>query len=232
MSDICFIVGHGKSKSGGYDPGACANGAQEYRIAKEIAEYAQTYYNANFTEQADILNADAGLYLTDRIKKVNASDYDFIAEIHLNAGGGMGTETYYSHGSEDGKRYAAEITCAIRDALGVVGRGAKTRLNAGGRDYFAIIRETKPTAVLVETVFIDTASDLAKVNTPDGQAACGAAIAEAVARVRGAKRKVNAKPSGTLYRVQVGAFRKRENAEAMLRKIRDAGFADAFVKAE
>ncbi|MBQ4346657.1 MAG: SPOR domain-containing protein, partial [Oscillospiraceae bacterium] len=31
-----------------------------------------------------------------------------------------------------------------------------------------------------------------------------------------------------LYRVQVGAFRIRENAEAMVRKIKEAGF-EAFV---
>ncbi len=232
MYKVCFIVGHGKGKSGGYDPGAVSGSTHEFRIAKEIAEYAQTYYNANFEEQADIMNADAGLYLTDRIKKVNASGYDFVAEIHLNAGGGTGTECYYSHRSTEGRQYAEEICKEIHAALGVAERGAKTRRNARGSDYFAIIRETSCTAVLIETVFIDT-SDLETVSTTEGQAACGAAIAEAVAKVRGVKRKaITAKPAGTLYRVQVGAFSKRENAEAMLRKIRDAGFADAFIKEE
>ena len=93
---ICFIVGHGKGKSGCYDPGACANGAQEYRIAREIALAAQEYYNKNFVEHADIMNYEADLYLTERIKKVNASNYDFVAEIHLNAGGGTGTGMCYA----------------------------------------------------------------------------------------------------------------------------------------
>ena len=182
------------------------------------------------------MDADAGLYLADRIKRVNAAGYDFVAEIHLNAGGGTGTETYYHKGSEIGRKYADAICKEIAAALGVKQRsngvddgGDKVKLGSGGKDYFAIIRETKPTAVLIETVFIDTPADLAKVNTPDGQAACGAAIAEAVAKVRGSKRKtVSAgKPTGSLYRVQVGAFRERANAEAMLQKIKDAGFADA-----
>lgn len=34
---------------------------------------------------------------------------------------------------------------------------------------------------------------------------------------------------GVLYRVQVGAYRKRENAEAQLQKIKAAGFTDAFI---
>lgn len=167
--------------------------------------------------------------------------YDFVAEIHLNAGGGTGTETYYHKGSEIGRKYADAISKEIAAALGVKQRsngvddgGDKTKLGSGGKDYFAIIRETACKTVLVEAVFIDTASDLAKVSTPDGQAACGAAIAEAVAKVRGAKRKTVTvqKPTGSLYRVQVGAFSKRENAEAMLQKIKAAGFTDAFIKSE
>ena len=34
---ICFIVGHGKSKNGGYDSGAVCKDYHEFRIAKEIA---------------------------------------------------------------------------------------------------------------------------------------------------------------------------------------------------
>ncbi len=243
MNKICFIVGHGKGKSGVYDPGATANGYHEYRIAKEIAEYAQTYYNANFVEQADVMNQNADLYLTERIKKVNQMGYDFVAEIHLNAAltaGGTGTECYYHKGNEKGKAYADAICKEISAALGISQRsngvddgGDKIKLNSAGNDYFAIIRETPCTAVLVECVFISNASDLEKVSTPDGQAACGAAIAEAVAKVRGAKRKeisAGSSASGSIYRVQVGAFRERANAEAMLQKIKDAGFADAFIK--
>ncbi len=239
MNKICFMPGHGKSKSGGYDPGACANGAQEYKIAKEIAEYAQTYYNANFTEQADIMNENADLYLSDRIKKVNQMGYDFVAEIHLNAGGGTGTETYYHKGSEIGRKYADAICKEIAAALGIKQRsngvddgGDKVKLGSSGRDYFAIIRETKPTAVLIETVFIDTVSDLAKVSTPDGQAACGAAIAEAVARVRGAKRKTIVAPKPAkrvLHKIQGGAFADRKNAERRLAELHAAGWDDFFI---
>lgn len=34
------------------------------------------------------------------------------------------------------------------------------------------------------------------------------------------------------YRVQVGAYRERANAERMLAKVRLAGFEDAFIKSE
>ena len=35
-----------------------------------------------------------------------------------------------------------------------------------------------------------------------------------------------------LYRVQVGAYSVKANADAMLAKVKAAGFADAFIKAE
>ncbi len=209
---ICFIVGHGKSAKGGYDPGACAGGCEEFQIAKGIAKYAQEYFNKNYSETADLMNYNGDLYLTERIKKVNAANYDFIAEIHLNAGGGTGTECYYYHGSRKGQKYADKICDYIAADMGVKQRsntgvakdfdtdkdgGDKIKLGSSGKDYFGIIRDTKPCAVLIETVFIDTPSDLAKVKTAAGQKKCGEAIAKAVAEVRGLKKVAVAKPATT-----------------------------------
>ena len=43
------------------------------------------------------MNYNGDLYLQERINKLKTDYYDFIAEIHLNAGGGTGTEVYYCH---------------------------------------------------------------------------------------------------------------------------------------
>ena len=244
MNKICFIVGHGKSKNGGYDPGACSGSFEEFQIARKIAKYAQAYYNSTYVEQADCMNYDGDVYLSDRIKKANKAGYDFIAEVHLNAGGGTGTECYYSKGSAEGQKYADEISKQIAADLDIKQRsngkddgGDKTKLNSSGDDYFGIIRQTDATAVLIETVFIDTASDLAKVNTLDGQKKCGVAIAKAVAEVRGAKKKAIEKPPETasasvLYRVQVGAYSDTTNAKNQLEKVKKAGFEAIVVKVD
>ena len=200
MAKICFIVGHGKSKSGGYDPGATNGKFEEYKIVKEIAKHAQKHYNDNYSERADLMNYEGDLYLQDRINRVNADTYDFIAEIHMNAATdktASGTECYYYHGSERGQKYADTICDYISAALDVPQRkngtdadgGDKVKLNENGRDYFGIIRSTKPCAVLVETVFISNSVDLNKVKTAAGQKKCGIAIAEAVAKCRGLKKK-------------------------------------------
>lgn len=197
MAKICFIVGHGKGKSGGYDPGATNGDYHEFKIAREIARYAQEYYNKYYSEVADLMNYNGSLNLNDRIKKVNTDKYDFIAEIHLNSSKSKtatGTECYYHHGSKRGQLYADTICDNISAALGVTQRpngtdkdgGDKIKLNdSGTADYFGIIRSTKPCAVLVETVFISNTFDLARIKTTEGQIKCGEAIAKAVASCRG-----------------------------------------------
>lgn len=181
---ICIIVGHGTSSSGGYDSGAVSRDGKyhEFRIAREIAKYASEYLSC------DLMNYKGEMYLTDRIKAVNAANYDFIAEIHLNAGGGTGTETYYYHGSPTGKRAAEAICKEISQAFNIPNRGAKVKLGKNGKDYFGIIRDTKPTAILVETVFIDTAKDLEKVGNSEGQRLCGEAIARGLTEALGLQR--------------------------------------------
>lgn len=179
---IAFVVGHGKSENGGYDPGACCGELQEFQIAKEIAKHASEYFNAKYSERADLINYEGNLFLTERIKKVNDSDYSFIAEIHLNAGEGTGTETYHAKGSELGKKYASQISKEISSAFSCKNRGAKTKKGKNG-DYFGIIRETKAEAVLIETLFIDTPADASAISTAEGQEKCGKAIATAIAKV-------------------------------------------------
>lgn len=131
------------------------------------------------------MNYKGEMYLTDRIKAVNAANYDFIAEIHLNAGGGSGTETYYYHGSPTGKRAAQAVCTEISHAFDIPNRGAKIKLGKNGKDYFGIIRDTKPTAILIETVFIDTVKDLEKVTDAEGQRLCGEAIARGLIEALG-----------------------------------------------
>lgn len=219
MNKVCIIVGHGKSKSGGYDSGAVSGIYHEFKIAKEIAKECVDYLNANYDIKADLMNYDGDLYLTDRVKKVNKADYDFIAEIHLNAGGGKGTETYYYHGSPTGLKVATEISKGIANEFDVPNRGAKVWVDKNGKDHFAIIRETKPCAILVETLFIDNKDELAVLKTVDGQKRCGIEIAKGIAKAYGI-----APEEKKTYRVYVGDFNTTSSAEAMKNGLEKLGF--------
>ena len=189
---ICISIGHGKSKSGGYDSGAVSSGYHEYRLAREIGRYigqALSEYDC----AVDVINYDADKYLTERIADVNKGGYDLAVEIHLNAGGGTGSEVYYKHTNKEGQKLAAAISKSIANTFGIRDRGAKVKLS-GNVDYFGFVREVKCQSLLVETVFIDTKSDRDNVATAAGQKKCGQAIANAIASFYSLK-LVTVKPS-------------------------------------
>lgn len=193
MSKIAIVVGHGKSKTGSYDSGAVANGFHEFKLAKECAKYAQEYLNANYDCQADLFNYAGDTYLTDRVAKFKDNTYTLLAEIHLNSFSNdtaTGTEVYYSQASKGalGQKAAEKISAQIASDFDIRNRGAKTRLRSDGKDYFAIIRDTKPHAVLVETLFISS-NDVYLVDTATEQQKMGKSIAVGIANAMGLKAK-------------------------------------------
>jgi N-acetylmuramoyl-L-alanine amidase len=95
------------------------------------------------------------------------------------------------------------------------------------------IKHTKAPAALVEVSFHDNPEDAAWI-----KASCDAiaeAIAKGVCKYFGVAFKKPAQtdttPNGKLYKIQVGAFKSRDNAEALLTKLKQAGF-DGFIKLE
>lgn len=187
--NICISIGHGKSANGGYDSGALGGNYQEFKIAREIGKYIGEVFKG-YDCTADVINYDATLYLTDRIAHVNKHGYDLAMEIHLNAAGGTGSEVYYKHKSATGKKLAGAISKSIANTFGIRDRGAKVKINpSNGTDYFGFVRSCKCESLLIETVFIDTASDRKHVETAAGQRQCAEAIVKAIADFYGINKK-------------------------------------------
>lgn len=202
--NICISIGHGKSAKGGYDSGALGGNYQEFKIGREIGKYIGEIFKG-YVCTADVINYDATLYLTERIAHVNKHGYDLAIEIHLNAAGGTGSEVYYKHKSASGKKLAGAISKSIANTFGIRDRGAKVKINpSNGTDYFGFVRSCKCESLLIETVFIDTASDRKHVETAAGQRQCAEAIVSAIANFYGIKKKASTstnkpttdKPSG------------------------------------
>lgn len=201
--NICISIGHGKSAKGGYDSGALGGNYQEFKIAREIGKYIGEVFKG-YDCTADVINYDATLYLTERIAHVNKHGYDLAMEIHLNASGGTGSEVYYKHKSASGKKLAGAISKSIANTFGIRDRGAKVKINpANGTDYFGFVRSCKCESLLIETVFIDTASDRKHVETAAGQRQCAEAIVKAIADFYGIKKKA-VKPSENKPTVRAG----------------------------
>ena len=80
-------------------------------------------------------------------------------------------------------------------------------------------------AVIVECAFVDNPTDLKILASEGGRQKVGYAIGYGILKTLGIR--IQAETS-TIYRVQVGAYSIRENAEAMQKKLKEAGF-DAYI---
>lgn len=219
---VFISAGHG-----GSDPGAVANGLKEKDLNLSIALACRDVLEKHGVEVRMSRTKDENDPVSEEIRECNAYGPDLAVSIHNNAGGGDGAEVFHHHGGGKGKTLAENILAEIVK-VGQNSRGAKTRRNSSGKDYYGFIRETSCPAVIVECAFVDNATDAQILATEGKRKTIGQAIAKGVLKTIG---KEYVAEKGTLYRVQVGAYLYRENAEDMQKKIKAVGF-DAFIVKE
>ncbi|MDF9296116.1 N-acetylmuramoyl-L-alanine amidase [Geobacillus stearothermophilus] len=226
MVRIVLDAGHG-----GHDPGAVANGLKEkdltLAIVKHIGKMLGEYEGA---EVHYTRTDDRFLELSERAAIANKLKADLLISVHINAGKGTGFETYVYNGGVSSRTIAlqnmlhSEILAAMRQFGNITDRGKK-------RANYAVLRETKMPAVLTENLFIDS-NDAKLLKNEAFLKAVGEAHARGVAKFLGLPKKAKPTPSQPqqkssdkkLYRVQVGAFADRENAERMAEELKKKGY--------
>jgi N-acetylmuramoyl-L-alanine amidase len=222
MSKVFIGVGHG-----GSDPGAVANNVKEKDLNLSIALACRDLLVKHGVSVKMSRSKDENDTISEEVAECNAFAPDLALDIHNNAGGGDGGEVFYHHGGGKGKTLAENILVEIAK-VGQNSRGIKTRTNSNGKDYYAFIRNTSCPAVIVECAFVDNASDLKILATESQRKSMGEAIAKGILKTLGVE--IQSEKS-TLYRVQVGAYMVKANAEDMHRKLKAIGF-DAFIVKE
>ena len=222
MAKVFLGVGHG-----GSDPGAT-----KYLVEKDVnlvmALACRDYLEYNGVQVLMSRTKDENDPLTDEIKECNAFDPDLAVDIHNNAGNGDGFEAYYYSGGGTSKTLAENIEREIV-SIGQNSRGIKTKLNSSGKDYYGFIRQIKAPSVIVEGLFVDNATDIQIADTVEEQKAFGYAYAKGILKTLGITPKDIQSSDSTIYRVQVGAYKNKENAVAMKMKLLNAGFPDVFI---
>ena len=174
-------IGHG-----GSDPGAIGNGFKEKNLTLSIGTYVTRRLKEYGIEVKQSRTTDCDSSINSKVAESNAFGADVCMDIHINAGGGNGSEVFYSHVSANGKKLAQSIVNAM-SAIGQNTRGIKTKLDSNGNDWFGMIRMTDAPAVLVECAFIDNKTDIQIINTEAKRKAFGYAIADGVAKYLGVK---------------------------------------------
>lgn len=226
---IALTVGHSILKNGNVTSadGRAYGGVLEYEYCKsQAAPVAEYLRSAGHTVDVIICPerqfAASKEERTYKLNKVNNGGYNLVVELHLNASvnhNAEGCEVYYY--SATGKPYAERI-CS---KLGTIfkNRGAKQQTN------LYMLSQTKPVAILIESFFCDYAKDCQKAANA-GVEKIGRLIAEGIANKTIENTTTTPGTSGTLYKVQVGAYREKGNADAMLSKLKKAGFAGFVVR--
>lgn len=171
--DGFIFAGHGISElTGGYDPGATSGEVKENDLANSIITSALNYLAPTGLN----IHRDENNYTDDDLLG-NTYKYKSGIVVHINAGGGTGTEIFVPS-NEKYLDCDFMITHAISMDLGIANRGVKSKdynsevttkrvngLVLGGRDYYKEIRQAWEKGIslsILEVGFIDT-GDLGKI---------------------------------------------------------------------
>lgn len=232
--------GHGTSeKTKGYDPGAVYGTVRENDLADKIVTAAINYLK--FTGLT--IHRDENNY-TDNDLEGNLYTAKAGVSVHINAGGGTGTEIFVP----SKEKYLTEdfkLVKNISEALGIVNRGVKSRdYNTGNiymredgvalsyTDYYKEIRDAWELGIslaIIEVGFIDT-SDLKKIEANIDN--IGFLIAQYIGKL--CKVDIN-KPENqktresTYYRVVCGSFKDKSNAELRKKQLESKGYSGVFI---
>lgn len=224
MAKVFLSAGHG-----GSDPGACGNGLKEKDVNLQIMLACQAELVRHGVTVICSRTTDANDPVQQEVNEANASGADIAVSFHTNAGGGDGSESFYYKGSSKGKKLAELCEKHVK-AIGQNSRGVKT-------NNLMFTRATKMTAVLCECAFVDNKKDVAIIDTVAEQKAFGVAYAKGILEYFGiaykapAVAKPAASTSGKLYRVQVGAYKEKANADKLVAELKVKGYS-AIVKYE
>ncbi|HLO12113.1 MAG TPA: N-acetylmuramoyl-L-alanine amidase [Pseudoneobacillus sp.] len=239
---IMLDAGHGYNTPGKRSP----DGLKEYEFTRAVANYARTLLNTYQNVTVYFSHSDErDVPLKERTDKANQLNVDLFMSIHANAFGSNwndanGIETYvYVTKPQKAFELAQKIQRNLITSTGLKNRGVKTA-------DFHVLRESHMDAVLTELGFYTNPEEIKLIRTESYRKKCAEAIVKAIAeQYKLVKEKTSSTTTNTpsqpkppsnptskgLYKVQVGAFSVRENAEELVRSLEEAGY-QAFITYE
>ena len=147
-----------------------------------------------------------------------------------NGGNGSGTNIYYCSTKAERATQAKKLYDCIVAKTGLVGNRSSKTINKG----FFVIKNTKMPAFLIENGFMDSAIDTPIILTKEHAEKTADGILNFLVDFCSLKKK-NALKNDSVkqkaYRVQVGYYNVKANAEAMQKRLIKSGFNAIIVEA-
>lgn len=233
MFKVAYCAGHflstpGKRVPKKLDPNQTREWVLNDRVARYFNERMLQYEDVE-TMRTDDSTGKQEIKIKNRTAAANKWGADIYLDIHHNAGiycgTGGGVVAYSYHGSKKGKEYRDTVYYAVINAGKLKGNRSKPLCE---KAYDSLKLSHAP-AILIEYGFMDSRTDYPIISTEEYAKAVGYATAEAIAAVAGLRKKPEVRAK-TLYRVQVGSFSKKENAEKMQIALKNDGFDSIIVE--
>lgn len=218
MVKVFIDPGHG-----GNDPGAVGNGLVEKDITLDISLRLEKFLIGNYQNVSVNMSrrTDKTVSLSERTRQANNWDADLYISIHINAGGGLGFESYIFNGQFSNKnrtqRIRAHIHDTIMENLNWTDRGKKEA-------NFHVLRETRMPAVLTESGFIDRREDARNMRDSSWLQSIAESHGLGIAKAFNLTAKEAPETNQRLYRVVSGSFKEMDNATKRVKSLKTKGF--------
>lgn len=222
LKRVYWDAGHDKSSVGavGY--------VTEYNVNIKVVNYGCAYLESNY--EVEVYKDISSDSITTICNRANNWGADLFISNHFNAfkpevGDGFEALVYNSNSKELGKIFAKHAKA--------VGQNLRSSSVADGVKYrpdLGVLRLTTMPAVLNEVAFVDTWNDIKDWDEDHELKKMAEALAEAAAEYLNlpAKKKP-ATTSGKLYKVQVGAFANKKNADKLAKELNNKGYKTYIV---
>ncbi|MDD7319286.1 MAG: N-acetylmuramoyl-L-alanine amidase [Prevotellaceae bacterium] len=185
---IWIDAGHG-----GKDPGAVGGGLKEKDIALSVALKVGKILknrglNVDYTRTTDVFLPISKREGTTRMDKANKANADIFVSIHCNSAANtsaQGLEVFSYPTSNKGTKLSEAIYNNVKS------KGLYTKLRGTKKANFAVLRETRAVAALIELAFISNAEDRKLLINKQNEFA--EAIANGICEYLGVKQMENKK---------------------------------------
>lgn len=239
MFKIALDAGHGMYTPGkrclkAIDPNETREWWLNDRICDKLQSLLRAYEGYELI-RVDDTTGETDVPLEKRVKDANKWGADIYLSVHHNAGinggsGGGALSIIYTKASQKSKDYQKIIYDEFIKETNLKGN----RSNPMPMQNLYVCRETKMPAVLVECGFMDSTFDTKIILTDNFADDAAEGLLNALVKIGKLTEKKLVAPlpsldeAKKLYRVQVGAYSVKANAEAMVKKLKADGY-DAIV---
>lgn len=235
---IVIDAGHGQNYNQSPADKTYFEGNAMFKLAQMEKEELLKYKDVNVILTRNSINEDPSLTTRGQM----AEDADLIISDHTNAVAStvspvIGVEIYRSVKRPNDVELANKLCQAIADVMSTNNRGVKVResINYPGSDYYTVINASIASgckhSYIVEHGFHTSYKDTAFLNNDSNLRRLAIAKVKVIAEYFGLVLKSVQAPTsdGILYRVQVGAYSVKVNADKLKSDLNAKGF-DAIVK--